>query len=117
MSYNLFLDDNRTPEDVYGKPGEIEYPSDEPHPWNGLEWITVRNYTEFRQVLKEKGIPDRVSFDYVLAIDPNWTGEKTGADCAEILESWARGYKGEYQVHSSYPGAHVEIAKALRQMK
>lgn len=59
--YNLFLDDVRNPKEafLYGESKMLcEYsgiPND--------SWKIVRNYDEFVNILKEKGIPRAISFD------------------------------------------------------
>lgn len=93
MAYHLFLDDGRQPKDVKW----IDLP-----PYN---WVVVKNYKEFVQTVKSKGIPETVSFDhdlcdehyaeYTAAHDPFLIGErriryeifqeKTGFDCAKFL--------------------------------
>lgn len=82
MSYNLFLDDCRTPTMNYGE----------------LPWVIVRNYDEFCSVLKEQGSPDYVSLDHDLSrqaaylyyemkreheteIDYTRLTDRTGYDC------------------------------------
>ncbi len=69
MSYKLYLDDIRTPDDH-------------------KKWVIARNYDEFVAIIKEKGTPDYISFDHDLA-DEHYGGdyskEKTGMDCAKWL--------------------------------
>ena len=60
MKYNLFLDDERRPEDVTWinpKEGSPGYDS------NPL-WWTVRNYKDFVRVITKHGLPSCVSFDH-----------------------------------------------------
>jgi hypothetical protein len=85
MSYNLFLDDIRDPSDA-------GYSED-------MEWVVVRNYKDFVDLISREGIPDIVSFDHDLADEHYSVGasitwdeyyssddrEKTGYDCAAFL--------------------------------
>ncbi|SRR6266403_164093 len=66
---NLFLDDERYPNDVF---------------WNGdvyknNEWCIVRNFLEFQNWILENGMPDILSYDNDLG------GELEGYDCAKWL--------------------------------
>lgn len=58
MSYNLFLDDMRFPEDAF-------YYTYNPI-YNTYEWEIVRTYDEFVKIIEEKGIPKKLSFDHDL---------------------------------------------------
>lgn len=93
MSYHLFLDDARKPQDVVW----VELPP--------LAWVIVKDYTEFVNTIKSRGIPETVSFDHDLAhehyaeyhvahdermisrgtIRYDIFKEKTGYDCAKFL--------------------------------
>ena len=55
MSYNLFLDDLRFPEDVKW----VKLPS--------VQWEIVRDYNQFVEIIQKKGVPRMVSFDHDLA--------------------------------------------------
>ena len=90
MTYNLFLDDERNPEDVT---------------WKALpktSWVVVRSFKEFHKTLKEKGPPELVSFDHDI-------GEfRTGATCAQALiefdlNVWKGAWNGKFEVHSQNP--------------
>jgi hypothetical protein len=84
MSYNLFLDDFRTPEDAYKHTLQPVYIC--------VEWEIVRNYDDFVKTIIEKGIPEICSFDHDLAFShygsqlpyDQYT-EKTGYHCAKWL--------------------------------
>jgi hypothetical protein len=93
MSYHLFLDDERFPKDVKW----IELPP--------LNWVFARNYNQFVQIIKTRGIPATVSFDhdlcqehydeYAVAHDKRMLSfgtiryhifkEKSGYECAQFL--------------------------------
>lgn len=87
MSYNLFLDDLRSPIEPAKYMRNVLYAQ--------LQWEIVRNYDEFVQVISELGIPNTISFDHDLGIeyypyqDENIPydqfNEKTGYHCAKWL--------------------------------
>ena len=57
MSYNLFLDDFREPEDAFNHTNNQLYL---------IGWVIVRNYDEFVKTIEERGIPEILSFDHDL---------------------------------------------------
>lgn len=94
MSYNLFLDDKRTPQSA----------ATYMHPDYGdmllrKEWLTCKNYNQFVDAITNKGLPEWIAFDHDLAdihysvVDTtDWTEyyqredrEMTGYDCAKWL--------------------------------
>jgi hypothetical protein len=103
MSYNLFLDDFRTPDDAYLLRLNPVYMTE--------HWIIVRNYNEFINYIETHNVPDAVSFDHDLAFEhyqtPNKMGkypsklsydqytEKTGYDCAKWLINYCIDNKKE----------------------
>lgn len=84
MSYNLFLDDIRYPEDCFEYTHNPVYIIE--------DWKTVRSYDEFIKIIIENGLPDMISFDHDLA-DEHYAAqlsyeeytEKTGYHCAKWL--------------------------------
>lgn len=86
MSYNLFLDDIRRPEDAFNY---MSLPV-----FNLVEWIIVRNYYAFITLIEKKGVPEIIAFDHDLA-DEHYKQqdfdydkedyEKTGYHCAKWL--------------------------------
>lgn len=99
MSYNLFLDDERTPAEAYEL---TQY-----EPLKHFLWIIVKDYEQFRDALLMFGMPVRVSFDHDLKPEHYTTQEywndyekskeyqieryktfqhKTGKHCAELLK-------------------------------
>jgi len=88
--YNLFLDDLRNPEDCYS------YIPQQPV-YLMKDWVIVRNYNDFVQMVTDKGIPTVISFDHDLAdvhygvqdhVDQDFYDtceEKTGYHCAQWL--------------------------------
>lgn len=89
--YALFLDDERSPRDVYW----IQYPE-------GLWWRIVRNYAEFKEQLDLNGLPAFVSFDHDLQDFVGGT-ERTGKTCAMLLTDYCTEHKldlPEYRIHT-----------------
>jgi hypothetical protein len=84
MSYSLFLDDFRYPEDCFEYTHQTVYIDE--------QWVIARSYDEFVKTIQEKGIPEVISFDHDLA-DEHYTDfhgydeyqEKTGYHCAKWL--------------------------------
>ncbi len=99
MSYNLFLDDFRMPEDV---PFHYD-PAEHPGIYTLQIWDIVRSYRAFVDHILHYGVPQMVSFDHDLAaehyanemfLDPvkykslyNSFKEKTGLHCAKWLKN------------------------------
>jgi len=84
MSYNLFLDDFRLPNDVYNYLLQPIYIS--------VDWEIVRSYDEFVKIIEERGVPVIISFDHDLAdehylqrLEYDQYTEKTGYHCAKWL--------------------------------
>ena len=105
MSYILFLDDERNPENVIYKNPVLE----------DLDNVVVcRNLYEARTYIKEHGLPYHVSFDYIL--NPNNPNFQPGTKLANFLTMEAmRGNLPEdftYYVHSEYERAY-EINKIM----
>lgn len=78
MSYNLFLDDQRTPNEVTW----VDY-------GDVTDWVIVRSYEDFISVVRSRGAPSNVSFDHDL--EPQHYppvcdySTPTGKDCARFL--------------------------------
>lgn len=121
MSYKLFLDDIRFPYDVFRLTILPIYE-------NNDDWLIVRSYSEFEDVLKEKGIPTHISFDHDLSYDAylpeNQMGdidygnleEKTGYDAAKLLVEICDKEKKDlpmYYVHSANPVGSENIKRYL----
>lgn len=114
MSYNLFLDDER-------KPSFLN---------TTLAWEVVRNYNQFIQFIRQRGLPAFISFDHDLAdehykegkktnfaeFDYTKVTEKTGYDCAKWLVDYCLDKKlplPKWQVHSMNPCGRENINKLL----
>ncbi|HEX5185705.1 MAG TPA: cyclic-phosphate processing receiver domain-containing protein [Nitrososphaeraceae archaeon] len=110
MSYNLFLDDIRCPEEC------VHYMHRRIGPKNPLyieeDWKIARNFDEFIYHIQVYGLPKLISFDHDLAdihYNPKTQqesfayNEKTGYDCAKWLINYCIDNKEklpEYFVHS-----------------
>ena len=102
MGYNLFLDDNFSPLEI----SNITSEEKNRLRYRRQNWVIARSYDDFVFIIKEKGLPDMVSFDHDLApehyeyvlSDDNWDKndeeiiidydsfkEKTGYHAAEWL--------------------------------
>ena len=111
MKYSLFLDDQRTPDQV----SWIKLPN--------TDWTIVRNYDEFVNEILTNGLPEFISFDHDLSLSDakvycknlrenkkiiNYSDykEKTGYDCAKWLVSYCQNNRLAvplYAVHSMNP--------------
>jgi len=94
MSYNLYLDDDKDPDFSYFKAYDKTYKE--------LKWIVVRTSDEFKKTLKDRGIPDVMSFDFQLN-----EKEADGLTCAQFLKDLCDAQNVPYpkiKVHSNWPG-------------
>lgn len=122
--YHLFLDDERMPRDVKW----VDLP-----PYN---WVIVRNYRQFVEIIKRDGVPATVSFDHDLA-DEHYQEhhcahdekmlsrgliryekfvEKTGYDCAKFLANHCVDYNipiPTYFTHTLNGIGAINIASIL----
>jgi len=120
--YNLFLDDLRSPAEVF------EYTQD--HRYTERNWIVVRNYVEFVNVVSEHylngQLPQLISFDHDLGYeeepidmttpDYNNFGERNGFHCAKWLTDFCIDTDSvlpEYMVHSMNPIGKKNILSLL----
>lgn len=102
MSYNLFLDDIRTPA------GAATYmPFSLKDTYLKNEWVIVTNYMDFVHQIATHGIPNIVSFDHDLADEhynlsskedweeySAWSDrEKTGLDCMKWMVDYIQNNK------------------------
>lgn len=111
MSYILFLDDQRMPEDVtWVKNINSGFSYN-----NNGQWTIVRNFKEFCETIKRKGLPVFISFDHDLADEHypwnNQLGiprygkykELTGYEAAQWLVGYCMKHKlplPQWAVHS-----------------
>ncbi len=100
MTYYLFLDDERIPDDVTW----LELPD--------VEWEIVRNYAQFVSCIEERGLPLHISFDNDLG-----KNEPEGRDCTKWLVEQILDEKIEgqftYTVHSKNVVAAAWIQQYL----
>lgn len=106
MSYNLFLDDKRNPNDIWNHLKSPEYAV--------YNWIIVKDYNSFIDTIQDNGIPLRISFDHNLSdehilesntkkIPYDSYKVKTGYDCALWLIEFCLDYEiplPKYKVHA-----------------
>jgi len=129
VSYNLFLDDFRSPNSFLK---DIR------------TWTVVRNYKEFVETIQAKGLPTFISFDHDLSDEhyaifdiiealqqetplPKYDEipykkyeEKTGYHCASWLTEYCKEKKlplPNYQVHSMNPVGTENIRNLLENYK
>lgn len=122
MSYNLFLDDIRHPEDAYAYTHFT--------PFIKETWSIVRNYSEFVSIIKRRGLPSFIAFDHDLSDEhynvpfDYWNDtssedlrlEETGFDCAKWLINYCIDNNSElpnFYVHSMNPVGKKNIESLL----
>lgn len=97
-SYNIFLDDERFPSAKDEK-----------------EYIIVRNYDEFVDLINKYGLPKYISFDRDLGEN------ETGYDCAKFLVEYCLDNNKkpifEFYVHSQNPVGKENIKRLLNNFK
>ena len=118
MSYNLFLDDIRKPEQVTW----VKLPK--------VKWTIVKNFKEFTHAIKTKGVPDCIAFDHDLAFEhydldnsswgPPSHKEPTGYDCAmwliKYIDKSGTSFP-EYYIHSMNPIGAQNIDSLIKSYK
>ena len=123
MTYSLFLDDIRQPEDTFGYTNNQIYL---------LGWKIIRNYDDFVRCIEENGVPNTTSFDHDLGdnfYDPDIHGcetyceeydnieNKNGFDCAKWLINHCIDNKLELPetilIHSMNPVGKINIHMLL----
>lgn len=116
----IFLDDNRTPYDVFRNTIDPDYE-------HNNEWTIVKNYEEFIDTILESGLPEIISFDHDLSqnhylsenqfnIDYNNLKDRTGYDAALWLIGYCRMNNINLpivKVHSANPEGKKNIEKVL----
>ena len=117
--YYLFLDDVRNPVDVTW----VELPQ--------VEWVIVRNYNEFKNIIELHGLPEFVAFDHDIEADIvdgdvrdlkncKVIRGKTGHDCAKYLVNVCLAAKlpfPKYVVHSVNPPGKDAIISYIESYK
>lgn len=115
--YNLFLDDERTIDNNYdyllSKPGFGKL-------YKSEDWVTVKSYWEFKQLIEDKGLPRRISFDHDLGervgiISP------TGLDCIKWLTEYCLDngldLTTECRYHSSNTAGVINMESLINNFK
>lgn len=123
MSYKLFLDDERWPQQVKWVPMPLG------------PWAVVRDYQAFVRHIERNGLPEFISFDHDLTfehyagvsdalkshkIDYSKLKERTGYACAQWLVNYCLDKNAklpDYQVHSMNPVGAENIRSLLEQFK
>ncbi|AFL96319.1 cyclic-phosphate processing receiver domain-containing protein [Ornithobacterium rhinotracheale] len=100
--YKLFLDDIREVSTVY--------PS-----LSNDDFIIVRNFEDFKQVIIEKGLPSFISFDNDLGLNPDGTLAPDGYTATKwlVYESGLDLKELKFKVHSANPVAKKQIESLL----
>jgi len=67
--YNLFLDDERFPDQSFGDDFMSAYDLTGNKKYFLLDWVIVRNFGDFVKTIEENGLPEVISFDHDLKGD------------------------------------------------
>lgn len=102
MGYKLFLDDIRSVNMVYPKLTDEDF-------------LIVRDYFSFIETIKNKGLPDYISFDNDLGLDKDGNIALDGYACAKwlVYESEKDIINLKFYVHSANPVAKLQIESLL----
>lgn len=107
MTYNLFIDDERNPEDVTWALYNTGY--------EHRRWVIARSFSDVVMIIRGYGMPNFVSFDHDLGQD-----EPTGHDITKQLVEWDMGDKRypfpadfDFYVHSQNPIGKANIEGLL----
>lgn len=114
----LFLDDIRYPIEAYRYTKQDIFLR--------RDWHIVRNYEQFVNRIREKGLPEMISFDHDLADEHYWKQdtsefvEKTGYDCAKWLIEYCMDNDVDlpkFYCHSMNPVGKENIERLLKNFK
>ncbi|WP_291097285.1 MULTISPECIES: cyclic-phosphate processing receiver domain-containing protein [unclassified Flavobacterium] len=102
MRYKLFLDDIRDVKMVYKNLTDEDF-------------VIVRNFKDFKQVIIENGLPELISFDNDLGLDENENIAEDGYAAAKwlVYESGLDLRNLKFNVHSANPVASQQIQSLL----
>lgn len=102
MRYKLFLDDIREVKMVYKNLMDEDF-------------VIVRNFKDFKQVIIENGLPELISFDNDLGLDENENIAEDGYAAAKwlVYESGLDLQNLKFNVHSANPVASQQIQSLL----
>jgi len=103
MSYNLFLDDLRTPDMIYSAALKDGF-------------VVVRSHRDFINYIKQNGLPAFISFDNDLGEDESGNLAPDGYAAAKwlVYESGLNLISLKFNVHSANPVAAVNISSLLK---
>lgn len=114
MTYKLFLDDFRKPEEAYKMTNDPVYLE---------EWIICKKYQKFIDCIEEKGLPEIISFDHDLSarmysgrISYREMKVKSGYHCAIWLIEYCKENQlplPEYKIHTVNKLGYENILKIL----
>ena len=97
--YNLFLDDIRQPHE----PASY-MPTGQRSVYLMATWVVVRSHRELVEIIKERGLPNLISFDHDLA-DEHYHP----IECQDVYEYdeefWKNFYKAAYKEETGYHSA------------
>lgn len=108
MSYKLFLDD-------YRQPDQVKWVAMPPGPW-----VVVKNYKEFVDTVELYGVPEFVAYDHDLAENHyygDFSREMTGYDAAVWMVAHCEDAgvpHPAYVVHSMNPSGAERIRALLK---
>lgn len=126
VDYNLFLDDERVPLDCATYMSSFKVDCKIYH----QPWEIVRSYSQFKEIIEKRGLPELISFDHDLADNwklresldsKEWFDEKenreyTGMDCAKWLTQYCEEKDillPKFVVHSANPVGRENIKSYL----
>jgi len=112
MTYAMYLDDVRNPEDTYGghNPALVQFPYQQ---GSHTSWVVCRDYDAAVKTFLQRGWPSMVSFDHDLG-----DNIPTGMDFARFLVEQDMDSDGmpdgfRYFVHSANPCGSANITGLL----
>lgn len=124
MSYKLYLDDIRIPENSFDYTGNKMYLTP--------DWVIVRSYDEFVKHVTENGLPETVSFDHDLAHEhynkDMYKGseynkhyetfeEKTGYDCVKWMVNYCIDNEKKFPnwyLHTMNPAGKINMESYIK---
>jgi len=103
MSYKLFLDDIRDVPMVYKN-------------FTNEDFVIVRNFEDFKNVISTRGLPEFISFDNDLGLDEHSNIAPDGYAATKwlIYESGLDLIQLDFYVHSANPVASQQIQSLLK---
>jgi hypothetical protein len=105
-SYAVFLDDERSPLEVFWL--KLPLPAD--------AWTIVRTFENFADTLSSRGLPSHISFDHDLGNNSDGSVRASGMDCAKWLSEYCLDNNftvPSFSVHSQNPVGAANIRGLL----